>query len=64
MNVEIGTRVAAGDALASIEAMKMEHEIRASVDGIVSAIHVKPGQQVEAGTVLVVVDNVLVEGEP
>ena len=43
--------------LAILEAMKMEHEVRVSDDGIVRAVPVEPGQQVNAGDVLVVVDT-------
>ncbi|MGH9030020.1 MAG: biotin/lipoyl-containing protein, partial [Acidimicrobiales bacterium] len=42
----------------AIEEMKMEHEVRAQVDGTVGAVNVKAGQQVEAGAVLVVVEPV------
>ena len=41
-----------GQALAILEAMKMEHEVRVSDDGIVRAVPVEPGQQVNAGDVL------------
>ncbi|MFA9432449.1 biotin carboxylase N-terminal domain-containing protein [Egicoccus sp. AB-alg2] len=51
-----GDRVARGDLLAVIEAMKMEHRITAAVAGEVAAVHVAPGEYVDADTVLVVVD--------
>ena len=38
-----------GDVLAVLEAMKMENEIIAPVDGTVSAIHVEKGQNVNLG---------------
>ena len=44
-----------GQVLAILEAMKMEHEVRVSDDGIVRAVPVEPGQQVNAGDILVVV---------
>jgi len=40
-----------------LEAMKMEHTVAAPVDGTVAAVSVTAGQQVDAGTVLVVVDE-------
>lgn len=40
--VSVGDKVASGDVLAVIEAMKMETEIRAEKAGIVSAILVNP----------------------
>jgi len=51
-----GDRVTQGQVLALLEAMKMEHEVRAPDDGIVRRVPVEPGQQVNAGDVLVVVD--------
>ena len=50
-----GDRVAAGQAVASIEAMKMEAAITSPVDGVVERLTVAPTQQVEAGDLLLVV---------
>jgi pyruvate carboxylase subunit B len=36
-----------------IEAMKMENELKAATVGVVSRIHVQPGQAVDKGAVLV-----------
>ena len=36
---------------------KMEHTVSAPGDGTVTEVRVQPGQQVEAGTVLVVVEE-------
>jgi propionyl-CoA carboxylase alpha chain len=36
--------------------MKMEHKISAPTAGTLSALHAIPGQQVEVGTLLAVVD--------
>ncbi len=55
VGVAVGDLVAAGDTLVAIEAMKMEHEVRATVDGTVAEVHVAPGDQVEAGRLLVVI---------
>jgi propionyl-CoA carboxylase alpha chain len=43
VHVAPGQRVAAGDALCMIEAMKMEHVLRAEADGVVKAILVNAG---------------------
>ncbi|GAB4383577.1 ATP-binding protein [Albidovulum sp.] len=51
--VAAGQQVAAGDRLAVIEAMKMEHTLTAARDGIVAEVLVAPGAQVEAGAPLV-----------
>jgi biotin carboxyl carrier protein len=52
-----GDRVTKGQVLALLEAMKMEHEVRAPDDGIVRTVAVEPGQQVNAGEVLVLLDE-------
>lgn len=50
--VEEGARVAAGDTILVLEAMKMETEIKAPVAGTVSKIAVTKGEQVTAGRLL------------
>ncbi|MFM8546287.1 MAG: pyruvate carboxylase [Betaproteobacteria bacterium] len=47
-----GQSVRAGDPLVSVEAMKMETQIRAERDGLVKAVHVKPGETVSARDLL------------
>ncbi|MBK9623340.1 MAG: hypothetical protein KA388_00300 [Rhodocyclaceae bacterium] len=49
---EVGQRVSSGQVLLVIEAMKMEHEIRADQDGEVAAVLVQLGDLVEADEVL------------
>ncbi len=51
--VVAGQAVAAGDRLAVLEAMKMEHTLTAARDGVVAEVLVAPGAQVEAGAALV-----------
>jgi acetyl/propionyl-CoA carboxylase alpha subunit len=55
--VAVGARVAKGDVLLVLEAMKMEQVIRAPRAGRVSALSARAGQQVEAGLVLAVIDE-------
>ncbi len=50
--VEEGAEVTAGQGIVVLEAMKMENEIRAEHDGVVSRIHVQPGQAVDTGNPL------------
>jgi acetyl-CoA/propionyl-CoA carboxylase, biotin carboxylase, biotin carboxyl carrier protein len=51
-----GDAVAAGEAVVTLEAMKMEHAVLAPVDGTLSEIGVRAGDQVARGQVLAVVE--------
>jgi propionyl-CoA carboxylase alpha chain len=53
--VDIGDTVLAGQPVLWLESMKMQHEIRAPVDGIVTELPVQEGQQIEVGAVLAIV---------
>jgi propionyl-CoA carboxylase alpha chain len=55
--IEAGSAVAKGAPLVVLEAMKMEHTVTSPADGTVSEVRVHPGQQVDAGTILAVVDS-------
>ena len=46
--VIVGDAVKAGDRLAVLEAMKMQHEITAEIDGTVAGIHAEAGTQIGA----------------
>jgi acetyl/propionyl-CoA carboxylase alpha subunit len=52
--VGAGDHVGAGDPLVVLEAMKMEHPVRAPWPGTVAELSVAEGAQVDAGTVLAV----------
>jgi 3-methylcrotonyl-CoA carboxylase alpha subunit len=52
-----GDRVARGETLAILEAMKMEHRLAAPHDGRVSALHVVEGEQIQEGKVLLDLDR-------
>jgi propionyl-CoA carboxylase alpha chain len=49
-----GQRVAAGDLMLTVEAMKLEHAVHAPTSGVVTDVRVSAGEQVEAGTLLAV----------
>ena len=49
--------VKAGAALLILEAMKMEHEVLAEVDGVVSRVEVSVGETVDEGQLLAVLDS-------
>jgi propionyl-CoA carboxylase alpha chain len=53
--VQLGQAVAAGAALLVLEAMKMEHTVRAAEAGTVRELHVAVGDQVESDRLLAVV---------
>ncbi len=55
--VEQGQRVDAGQPVLVLEAMKMQHTVRAPGAGTVTEIDVQPGAQVAAGEVLAVVEE-------
>ena len=56
LRVKVGDLVSAGDTVLVLEAMKMEHPMRASEDGVVTQVLVAQEEQVEAGTLLLVVE--------
>ncbi|MBU3030704.1 acetyl-CoA carboxylase biotin carboxylase subunit [Paracoccus marinaquae] len=53
VHVEAGQAVKAGDRLAVLEAMKMEHSLTAARDGVVAEVLAAAGDQVEAGAPLI-----------
>ena len=55
VKVKKGKKVKAGDTLVILEAMKMEHSIKASEDGTVSELLISLNDQVENGALLMVV---------
>jgi acetyl-CoA carboxylase biotin carboxyl carrier protein len=55
--VQVGDRVAEGDTLCIIEAMKMMNQIEADVSGVIKSIRVQNGEPVEYGQTLIVIDQ-------
>lgn len=53
VNVKIGDRVARGQSLLVLEAMKMQNQICSPAAGAVAAIRVVPGQKVAKGELMV-----------
>ena len=51
-----GQQVAEGDMLLTIEAMKMETGIHAETSGVIKALHVTPGAQIDAKDLLVEIE--------
>ncbi|WP_238815608.1 biotin carboxylase N-terminal domain-containing protein [Nocardia brasiliensis] len=56
LGAEVGSQVEQGQPILWLEAMKMEHTIAAPAAGVLSAVNVTVGQQVDVGAVLAVVD--------
>jgi excisionase family DNA binding protein len=57
VHVTVGATVAAGDPIATLEAMKMEHVVAASAAGRVTEIEVAVGDQVVRGQALATVEG-------
>ena len=53
VNVSVGSTVNEGDAVAVLEAMKMENDIPAPADGTVASINVQKGSSVNANDVII-----------
>jgi biotin carboxyl carrier protein len=53
IHIELGQAINPGDAIVSLEAMKMENVLKAEGIGVVSAITIQQGDVVDKGTVLV-----------
>lgn len=53
VNVKVGDTVKKGDTVVVVEAMKMENDIPAPVDGVVASVDVAQGATVETDAVLV-----------
>jgi acetyl-CoA/propionyl-CoA carboxylase biotin carboxyl carrier protein len=56
VHAAVGQAVEATDPIATLEAMKMEHAVPASITGRVAELRVRPGDQVARGDVLAVVE--------
>ena len=56
VEVKQGEKVAKGQRLLTLEAMKMEHALTAPFDGTVTELNASPGSQVTEGQVLVKVE--------
>jgi urea carboxylase len=57
VDVAVGERVVAGQALLALEAMKMETVLTAPADGVVTQVLVEAGNQVDPGTPLIVLGS-------
>jgi len=54
--VTTGSDVKAGETVAILTAMKMEHKLQAGITGQVTEVHVKEGDAVDQGAVLLLIE--------
>ncbi len=54
---KIGDKVSKGETVLILEAMKMENEIKTGADGTIKSINVKEGQALEAGFLMVEIEE-------
>jgi biotin carboxyl carrier protein len=52
-----GDKVSLGETVLILEAMKMENEIKSGADGIIKTINVKEGQALEAGFLMIEIEQ-------
>jgi 3-methylcrotonyl-CoA carboxylase alpha subunit len=52
LSVKAGDKVAKGDTIAIVEAMKMEHVLTAAIDGVIEKVGVSEGAQVNQGAMI------------
>src|SRR5690606_31403197 len=52
-----GDTVAKGETVLILEAMKMENEIKSGADGKIKAVNVKEGQALEAGYLMIEIEE-------
>ena len=55
LKVKVGSKIKKGDTLVILEAMKMEHTVKATEDGVIDELFISNHDQVENGTLLMVI---------
>ena len=56
VHVAVGQVVAAGDPIVTLEAMKMEHVVAATIGGRIGDVRVRPADQVTRGQLLAMIE--------
>ncbi len=56
VEAKVGDKVGEGDVICYIESMKMENPILAPVAGKITEIQISPGQVVETGTLIAILE--------
>jgi len=57
INTTEGAVVHEGDTLLILEAMKMENEIKAGINGVIKAVNVEEGQVLESGHLMIEIEE-------
>ncbi len=57
LNKKEGDKVSVGETVLILEAMKMENEIKSGAEGTIKSINVKEGQALEAGFLMVEIEE-------
>ena len=55
LKVKVGSKIKKGDTLVILEAMKMEHTVKATEDGVIDELFISNHDQVENGALLMVI---------
>ena len=56
VKVKVGDKVEASTVVAILEAMKMENDIVAGVDGVIASVNVSKGDSISAGDVIITLE--------
>ncbi len=56
VHVKAGDTVNEGDAVCTIESLKMENSVLAPVSGLIKEVRVSPSQSIKAGEVMAVIE--------
>lgn len=54
---KIGDQVTKGETVLILEAMKMENEIKSGADGVIKTVNIKEGQVLEAGFLMIEIEE-------
>jgi biotin carboxyl carrier protein len=57
LNKKVGDKVAKGETVLILEAMKMENEIKSGADGVIKSVNVKEGQALDSGFLMVEIEE-------
>ena len=53
--VRVGDKVSKGQVVAAVEAMKATHDIKAPISGVVAAVNVSIGEEIDASKPIMII---------